>query len=77
MKTIILLLCFSLLACSEESRKKFFPEPDEKVQGITYVKDKRTGLCFVYNSVSGSAQGGGGDVYTNVPCSPEVEKLIK
>lgn len=77
MKKIILLMCFTLLACDEETRKRMNPTPQEEAQGIHYVKDNRTGLCFVYNSIGMSAQGGGGDVYTNVPCTPAVEALIK
>lgn len=73
----ILLLCLVLCACDEETRKRLNPTPQEEAQTIHYVKDNRTGLCFVYNSIGMSAQGGGGDVYTNVPCTPEVEKLIK
>jgi hypothetical protein len=69
-------LCLLLLGCNESARKEFFPTPTENAQRILYVKDQRTGLCFVFNSVGASAQGGGGDVYTNVPCSPEVERLI-
>lgn len=36
-----------------------------------YIKGKQTGLCFF---VAGEA---GGIVLTNVPCTPEVEKLIR
>jgi hypothetical protein len=74
-KVLLLVLC--LFGCSEQTRHEMFPSPQESAQGIHYVKDNRTGLCFVYNSIGMSAQGGGGDVYTNVPCTPEVEKLIK
>ncbi len=77
MKKTLLVLVLCLLGCNESTRKEMFPTPQESAQGITYVKDQRTGLCFVYNSIGMSAQGGGGDVYTNVPCTPEVEKLIK
>lgn len=38
-----------------------------------YIKDKRTNLCFVRNVVYTSPNS---FVYTNVPCTPEVEKLI-
>ncbi len=71
-----LLLTLLLMGCNERVRQEMFPTPHEKAQGITYVKDQRTGLCFVYNDISMSAQGGGGDVYTYVPCTPEVEKLV-
>lgn len=73
-------LCVSLAlsmlpGCTEESRKEWFPSASEAAQTIRYVKDNRTGLCFVYNAVSTS--NGGGTIYTNVPCSPEVERLVE
>jgi len=75
MKKILLLI--GLLGCSEETKHRLFPTPQESAQDILYVKDNRTGLCFVYNGIGGSAQGGGGNVYTNGPCTPEVEGRIK
>jgi len=72
MKKILLLMCLGLLACDQISTT-----PNQDAQTIRYVKDQRTGLCFAYNYVSGSAYGGGGEVLTHVPCTPEVEKLIK
>lgn len=77
MKKILLLVVLGLFACDEETRKVWNPTPQEQAQSIHYVKDERTGLCFVFNNIGMSAQGGGGEVFTNVPCSPEVEKLIK
>jgi len=73
----VAIISLLLFGCSEENRKKFFPTAAERTEGIRYVKDQRTGLCFVYNYVDSSAQGGGGAVFANVPCSPEVEKLIE
>jgi hypothetical protein len=67
----LLIVCLLLVGCD-----KFTSTPLEDAQTIRYVKDKRTGLCFAYNYVSGSAQGGGGEVLTHVPCTPEVEALI-
>lgn len=43
----------------------------ETLNKITYYKDERTGLCFVDNVTYY-----GYDVFTNVPCTPEVEKVI-
>ena len=44
----------------------------EEVNEISYYKDERTKLCFAYNRTYG-----GNPVFTNVPCTPEVELLIK
>lgn len=46
-------------------------EPREEVEQIRYYKDSRTNLCFVVNRTYGDAL-----VFTNVPCTPEVERLI-
>lgn len=77
MKNIIL-LCLVLFACNEDSRENFrkeaFPTVQEQALRVTYVKDSRTNLCFVYNSVLTDVNS---VVFTNVPCSPEVERLIK
>lgn len=73
-----ILLCLLLMGCDEGSkesfRKEVFPTTHEQAQRIHYVKDKRTDLCFVYNSVLTDVNS---VVFTNVPCTPEVEKLIK
>lgn len=39
---------------------------------LTYVKDTRTNLCF-----AGVIFGEYSDTLTNVPCSPEVEKVAR
>jgi len=74
----IILLCLCLVGCNEESREGFrkevFPTVHEEAQRITYVKDTRTNLCFVRNSVLTDVNS---VVFTNVPCTPEVEKLIR
>lgn len=44
----------------------------EEVNEMGYYKDGRTGLCFAYNRTYG-----GHPVFTNVPCTPEVEFLIR
>jgi hypothetical protein len=73
-----ILLCLFLIGCSEGSREEFrkevFPTAHEEAQRIFYVKDARTNLCFVRNSVLTDVNS---VVFTNVPCTPEVEKLIK
>lgn len=52
-----------------------FPTEAEAVNKIRYYKDERTGLCFVVSNVS-EYPVGTASVYSYVPCSPEVEKLI-
>lgn len=73
-----ILLCLLVLSCNEGSREDFrkevFPTIQEEAQRITYVKDKRTNLCFVRNSVLTDVSS---VVFTNVPCTSEVEKLIR
>lgn len=46
--------------------------PTEEINKIRYYKDIRTNLCFVENYTYA-----GHIVFANVPCSPEVERLIK
>ena len=73
-----ILLCLFLISCNEGSREEFrkevFPTVREEAQRLTYVKDTRTNLCFVRNSVLTDVNS---VVFTNVPCTPEVEKLIR
>jgi hypothetical protein len=69
MKKILFLLC--LMGCGplgQEGTKK-------EAQNIEYYKDSRTNLCFVRNIVCGS-DGCCYNVFANVPCTPEVEKLL-
>lgn len=40
-----------------------------KSKDILYLKDQRTNMCFAKTT--------DGTSVTNVPCTPEVEKLIK
>lgn len=75
MKTI-LLLCFGLLACNEQTRKEIAPTDSEKAAQVSYYKDPRTNLCFATSYVS-EYPFGTATIFANVPCSPEVEKLIK
>lgn len=67
------LICFALyfVGCtaSAEAKKK---EP----LNLEYFKDDRTNLCFVRNVVYNS-NGFADDVFTNVPCTAEVERLIQ
>lgn len=47
----------------------------EEATKLEYYKDTRTNLCFVRNVVTNS-NGFSDNIFTNVPCSPEVEKLL-
>ena len=76
MKTMKLFFLLCLVACSQQERDNFFPSLNKRAGQITYVKDSRTNLCFVYNEVTNSNLGSY-DIFTNVPCTPEVEELIK
>lgn len=66
----------TLCSCSEQSRADLFPSAAQRASQITYVKDSRTNLCYVYNYVD-NGHGFSSDIFVNVPCTPEVEKLIK
>jgi hypothetical protein len=71
----VMTISLFLVCCSEQSRADFFPSEAKKAQSLMYVKDNRTNLCFVHNYVTNSNLGSY-DIYTNVPCTPEVEKLL-
>ena len=75
MKKILILLVFIFVGCNEASAREFFPTKSQEANQITYVKDSRTNLCFAYNSVTNS-NGFTDSVLTNVPCTPEVERLL-
>lgn len=75
-KLILLIVLFALASCNKETPEYItggsgMKSPDASVLSLRYFKDSRTGLCF--------AERGGMDSYTMtcVPCSEEVEKLIK
>ena len=51
-------------------------ETKKEIEQIEYYKDSRTNLCFVRSAVENS-NAIGYNVFTYVPCTPEVEKLIK
>lgn len=71
----LIIFCLLLFACTPETRKEFAPTPDEEANRIRYYKDNRTGLCFASSEVS-EYPIGTAEVFTNVPCTPEVEKLL-
>jgi len=73
----VAIISLLLVGCSEETRKQMFPSPQVQAQGIRYVKDERTGLCFVDSTVDDGYHGmGTSHIYSSVPCTPEVEKLL-
>lgn len=75
MKYLLFIISLSLItSCNEDFRKEVFPTVQEQANQLTYVKDNRTGLCFVYNTIFTDVNS---KVLTNVPCTPEVERLIK
>lgn len=67
----IILLSVCLLGCSALN-----PSEEKQVTNLRYYKDDRTNLCFVHNSVT-SSNGWTYDIFTHVPCTTEVEELIK
>ena len=75
LKIAIISLPLFLMACDEKARAKAFPSEYERAQDLSYVKDERTNLCFVHNYVQNSNLGTY-HIFVNVPCTPEVEKLI-
>lgn len=71
-----ILLCLLLIGCNEDFRKENFPTVKEEANQIRYYKDSRTNLCFAMSQV-GEYPVGTATIFANVPCTPEVEKLIK
>lgn len=86
-KIILVLLSLSLLACEAQEKRQKEYEADQHqkwiweqdisnkkiiVEDFSYYKDPRTGLCFFGRGLDYRSA-----VLTNVPCTPEVEKIIK
>jgi hypothetical protein len=71
-----LLLCLLLVGCNEAQREQVAPTPSQEGQHISYIKDRRTNLCFATSYVS-EYPIGTATIFANVPCTPDVEKLIK
>ena len=71
----LLVLCLLLMACTPETRKDLAPTDSERADRVSYFKDHRTNLCFAATYVS-SYPIGQDMILTNVPCTPEVEKLL-
>lgn len=68
-KLLVLLLLLVGCETSEQVAKR-------KANYLFYYKDIRTNLCFVDNVVY-NHYGVDSHVFSNVPCSDEVEKIIK
>ena len=67
-----------LAACNPEMREVSNEEYDPAK--IAYYKDQRTGLCFAvigYIRMSTSGGSASGINHANVPCTPEVESLVR
>jgi len=75
LRVTIISLLLALTACDEKSRAEAFPSEYQRAQTLSYVKDERTNLCFVHNYVMNSNLGTY-HIFVNVPCTPEVEKLL-
>lgn len=77
MKNILILLTMALLCTSCHRR----PEAEirhedlvmnlDRLKDIQYIKDNNTGLCFAVRDLEFAWA-----LFTNVPCTPEVEKLL-
>lgn len=74
MKKYLFLLC--LLGCDpKQTFSNMVPTVSQEANNIEYTKDNRTGLCFVISHV-GEYPIGTADIFNNVPCTSEVEKII-
>lgn len=68
---------FLAIGCTEEAKHNFVPTATDEVNHIGYYKDNRTNLCFAKNIFQNGTSMFNEYIYVNVPCTPEVEKLIK
>lgn len=68
MKYLLLLCLVGCLPTGAQATQK-------EVQSLEYYRDERTNLCFVRNTVTNS-NGFTDNIYTHVPCTSEVLKLI-
>lgn len=59
-----------------EYEESVFPTVSQQVNNLSYYKDVKSGLCFVDNEIS-TSNGFTNHIFINVPCTVEVEKLIK
>lgn len=73
MRYLFLLIC--LTGCNKKMQDRMFQSEITKTHRMEYYKDTRTNLCFAENCVYSSVVGN--TVFVNVPCTPEVERLIE
>jgi len=82
MKYILIILTLLTASCETDHERKVRLTNDEvnefalytdntRDYHIHYSKDKRTNLCFAYHELSFNNA-----VFTNVPCTPEVENNL-
>lgn len=70
--TYTILFCLGIIGCDPvEYKRSQDIENAGNIQNLTYIKDKKSGLCF-----AASGLGYPYAVLTNIPCTPEVEKLV-
>ncbi len=80
MKKLTLLILLSIVlfltGCDSKTQKEANGEKGGMSDSMIYFKDKKTNLCFasIYSFSHGLANKV--DSFTNVPCTPEVEKLL-
>lgn len=65
---------FLVAGCDQGTRDKMFPSVSQQANQISYYKDERTQLCFVHSTVYTDINS---TVFSHVPCTPEVEGLIR
>jgi starvation-inducible outer membrane lipoprotein len=74
---LVLGLALMLSACSINPSEFSDGTAKDLVAALKYAKDKRTGLCFAMvasRKTGNTDQTGLG--FTNVPCTPEVERIL-
>jgi hypothetical protein len=65
-------LVLAMVACVLVSGCNNYSPQEQKKIHIHYIKDERTGLCF-----AGGNWNYDGALFTNVPCTPEVERMLE
>jgi len=75
MKALIVIALLGLAGCDLHPAHIMQEAQKNEVNTLEYAKDDRTGYCFVVSSIA-SYPIGTDRVYSQVPCSPEVEALL-
>lgn len=75
MKYVMILFLLGLVNCDVHPAEVMKQAAKSEVNSIEYAQDDRTGYCFVVSYIA-SYPIGTDRVYSYVPCSPEVEKLL-